>query len=153
MKRNALWLLVGILACGLIAAGCGDDDDDDGGDSEAISKEEFLAEGNALCAEGDAALEAAAEETFAQGAPTPQEQEAFVTDSVVPEIQSQIDAIRDLGAPEGDEDEINGILEDAEAALSDVEADPALVTGETDPFADVNQRLADYGLTECADEE
>jgi hypothetical protein len=152
MRRTSLILVAGVLATGLIAAGCGDDDDDDGGDSEAISQEEFVAQGNALCEEGDAEIEAAAEETFTQGQPTREDEEAFVTDTVIPEIQSQIDGIRDLGAPEGQEDEINGILEDAEAILSDAEADPSLITGDTDPFADIDQRLADVGLTACAGE-
>jgi hypothetical protein len=148
MKRNALWLLAAVLATGLIAAGCGDDDDDDGGE-ESISKEDFVAQGNQICEEGDAEIDAAAEETFGNAEPSQEEVDAFVNDSVVPGIQGQIDDLRDLGAPEGDEDELDGIYEDAEAALSDIEADPTLVQGDQDPFADVSQRLSDYGLTAC----
>jgi hypothetical protein len=159
MKRNWMILLAGLLATGLIAAGCGgDDDDDDGGDGgEALTKEEFLAQGNAICEEGNAELNAAADEVFQGGQrPSPEELETFVNDSFVPNIQGQIDDIRALGPPEEDEDTINGILDDAEDALAEVEEDPQGTLGAeagqtTDPFAEVNAQLADYGLTACSD--
>lgn len=144
--RKPGWLLVLALACGLIAAGCGGDDDDGG---DALSKEEFIAQGNEVCTAGNAELQAAGETAGSGGPGTPQF-DAFVTDTLVPNVQGQIDDLRALGIPEGDEDTVNGILDDAEAALADIEADPS-VLAQGNPFADVNQRLSDYGLTECAD--
>jgi hypothetical protein len=146
--KKALWLLVLALATGLIATGCGGDDDDDDGGDDAPTKEEFVADANQVCEEGNTELDAAAEQVFGKDRPTAEDEGTFITETLVPNVQGQIDEIRDLGAPEGDEDEINGILEDAEAALSDLEANPTFEGG--DPFADVNRRLADYGLTTCA---
>jgi hypothetical protein len=151
MKRNWMILLAGLLATGLIAAGCGgDDDDDDGGDGgEALSKEEFVAEANQVCQAGNAELDAAGNEAFGEGEPTPQEQEEFVTETAVPNIQGQIDDIRALGIPEGDEDEVNGFLDEAEAVIDEAEADPQTFF-QGDPFAEVNDDLTAYGLTTCA---
>lgn len=150
MKRKTMMLLGLVLATGLIAAGCGGDDDDDGGDGgESLGKAEFVEQGNQICDEGNQEIETAADETFGDVQPTPEEQDAFVTETLVPNVQGQIDSIRDLGPPEADEDEINGILEDAEAALSDIEEDPSLAQGGVDPFEDVNRRLSEYGLTSC----
>lgn len=145
MKRNLLWLLAGVLATGLIAAGCGDDDDDGGDGGEALSKEEYLAQGNQICEEGQAELRQAEDTINDPAAP-----EAFITDTLVPNVQGQIDQLRE-GIPEGDEDTVNGILDDAEVILDDIEADPASLQGNADPFADVNPRLNEYGLTTCAE--
>ena len=149
MRIKALWLAAGLLAVGLIAAGCGGDDDngaDDGG--EALSKEDFVAQANQICEDGNAVFEQAGDELGEN--PSPEEIESFATDTLVPNVQDQIDDIRDLGIPEGDEDEVNAILDDSEEILGEVEDDPSQITGGGDPFAEVNPRLRDYGLTECA---
>ena len=56
MKRNAILLLAGGARLGLIAAGCGGNDDessDTGTDSTtALTKAEFLKQGNAICQQG-----------------------------------------------------------------------------------------------------
>jgi hypothetical protein len=152
MKRKALWLLALALATGSVAAGCGGDDDDGGdGGGDALSKEEFVAQGNEICTEGNAEIEAGAQEAFPEGQPTPETAEAFVNDTLVPSVQGQIDDLRDLGIPEGDEDQVTEILDKAELALQDLKEDPTLAIGQgEDPFAEVNQELTDYGLTACA---
>jgi hypothetical protein len=150
MKRNWMILLAGLLATGLIAAGCGgDDDDDDGGDGgEALTKEEFLAEGNAICEAGNAELEQASSEL--QSGPGSPQFDAFISDTFIPNVQGQIDEIRALEPPEEDADTVNGILDDAEGVLDEIEADPATFGQGGDPFAEVNTQLNDYGLTACA---
>jgi len=153
MKRNLMLLAAGVLATGLIAAGCGDGNDDESSDTgtdaaTAPTKAEFVAEANEVCKQGNAELEAAGEETF-KGKPTQADLEAFVTDTLVPNVQGQIDDIRALGIPEGDEAVVNGFLDDAEGVLDDLEADPSLLD-KGDPFAAVNKELAAYGLTTCA---
>ena len=148
MKRNLILMLACLAATGLIAAGCGDDDDDGG---DALTKEEFVTQGNKICTDGNAEIEAEAEEVFASGQPTPEEELAFAEDSVVPNIQSQIDGLRDLTPPEEDEETVTEMLDAAQAALDRAEADPSLLTsaGGEDVFVDVNVQLNDYGLTEC----
>lgn len=150
MKRNALLMLAGALAAGLIAVGCGGNDDessDTGTEAAVLTKEEFIVQANAICEAGNAEINQAGEAQ--QGAPGTPEFDAFVTDTLVPNVQGQIDDIRALGIPEEDADQVNGLLDEAESILDEIAADPASVT-QGDPFAPINQGLEDYGLTTCA---
>ncbi len=146
MKRYLIFAFVAFAAMGLIAAGCGGDDDDDGGGSggEALSQEEFLAQGNEICKQGNAELNAS------EG-PAGQDEaslDAFVTDTLVPNIQGQIDDIRDLTPPEDIADDVTAALDDAQTELDSIADDPSSLSD--DSFSDVNQQLTDIGLTECA---
>ena len=87
---------------------------------------------------------------FGSGKPSQEELDSFVTDTVLPSTQEQIDQIRALGFPEGDEDQINEILDSAESDVEAAQSDPSVLTQGGDPFADTNQLATDYGLTECA---
>jgi hypothetical protein len=146
----------------LVAAGCGGDDDDDttaattgetavaGG--EPPSKEEFIVEADAICKQGDREINQAGRETFGEEQPSQEEQEQFVTATVLPNIQGQLDGIRALTPPEGDEDEVAAILEAAQTAVDEAEQDPSALTqagGGSDPFAEANRLAQDYGLTNC----
>ena len=153
MKRSVILSTIAALAIGVVAAGCGGDGNDDessstGTEAAALTKDEFVQEANAICKQGEAELDQAGQEL--QGGPNSPEFEAFITDTLVPNIQGQIDDIRALGIPEEDADEVNGYLDEAEARLDEVEADPALLTSGEDPFAEVNKKVGAYGLTECA---
>ena len=138
---RAARVLVIVSMAGVLLASCGDD--------ESISKDDFLEQANAICEEGSDELEEATEDIDFED-----EEEAteFIEGEFRDSIQGQIDDIRDLGFPEGDEEELDEILNDAEEALEDLVDDPeaAFASGE-DPFADVNEDLVDYGLDECAD--
>jgi hypothetical protein len=160
-------LLALALATGLIAAGCGDDDDDTatttssptttagatgatGATGEPLSKDEFITQADAICKAGDKKIDAAAQETFSGGQPSQAEQEQFVTEDVVPNIQEQIDGLRALTPPEGDEEEVSAILDSAQDAIDQTEADPgALTEGGDDPFSEANQLAEEYGLEVC----
>ena len=112
------------------------------------------AQADAICKSGDKDIDAQAEEFFPQGgSPGAAEEEAFVTEAVIPGIQEQIDALRALTPPEGDEDEIGEFLDTAQEALDQIEEDPSTLTGGgsgPNPFAETQQLAADYGLEECA---
>jgi hypothetical protein len=180
MKRNLTLLTVAVLATGLTAAGCGGADDDggeslgkeesgapanslsqeesgapanslsqeeSGAPANSLSKEEFVTQANEICKRGNAELEAAAEESL-EGLPTPEDLNAFATKTLVPNVRGQIDDISALGIPEGDQATVKRFLDEAEGILDQLERDPESFSG--DPFAQVNQDLAAYGLTACA---
>ena len=145
MTRKLIWLLTCAFAIGLIAAGCGDDDDDGGdGGGEALTQEEFLAQGNEICAAGNAELE----ESEGPAGDDRASFETFVRDTLVPNIQGQIDDLRELDGPDEDEETLAGILDQAQTELDAIEADPTSVGD--DSFADVQQQFTDLGLDECA---
>jgi hypothetical protein len=142
MKRIALGgLLLALSLCSIAIAGCSDDDDG----AEALSEQDYVAQANEICREGNAELDQAAKSV--QGGPGSADFDAFITDTLAPNIQDQIDGLRE-GIPEGDEERINGVLDDAEAVLDELEADPSLITN--DPFVQINKQLDSYGLAACA---
>jgi hypothetical protein len=161
--RRITALLALTLAAGLIAAGCGDDDDDTtaatttsttttaGATGEPLSKDEFIAQADAACKAGDKKIDAAADEVFSNGNPSQADQEAFVTDDVIPNIQEEVDGIAALTPPEGDEEEVAAIVDAAQSAIDEITADPSLLTeqGAGDPFTEANQLAKDYGLEVC----
>ena len=118
----------------------------DGASSKAvISKADFLTKGNALCTTFNATSDAAQANIT-----TEDEQIAFINDTLVPGIRSTVASIRALGFPKGDEALLSGLMDDTEAKLTEIEADPAAaVAAGVDPFADINTQLAAYGLTVC----
>jgi hypothetical protein len=138
---------------GLIAfAGCGGGDDTSTG--EPLSKSAFLAQGNTICENGDKEINAEAKKIFTQQqAPSQATEEKFVTDTVIPKVQSQIDAIGNLPAPSGDEDEVQAIIDAAQSTLDKAKADPSLLTdqggGQSDPFAKADKLANAYGLDKC----
>lgn len=73
-KTNLLMLILGLFACGLIAAGCGDDDSDDSGSdaatTEATTEEEAPAEEPA---EEEPAEEEESSESSSSGGATPED--------------------------------------------------------------------------------
>ena len=122
-----------------------------GAQGAALSKSEFLAKGNAVCAKGNQALNAAGNKAFSSGQPTQADEEKFVTDTVIPNIQAQIDGIKALPPPSGDEDQVNAIVAAAQSALDKGKQDPSLLTGQSgsDPFTQANKLADAYGLTKC----
>ncbi len=141
MVRKVLALgAAAAIAAGLAACGGDDGDDTSATDTEAISQADWVAQANQICADGNKEIE--------QAAPDGNDIEGFVTDTFVPGIQSQIDAIRALGAPEGMEDQITDFLDGAEDDLDAVEQDPSSLGN--DSFKETNQEAAELGLDECA---
>jgi|SRR4051794_7026166 hypothetical protein len=138
VRRTAL--IVGALA--LFVAGCGGGDDE-----KSVSKADYLKQGNAICKKGNDAIDAAAQKLGES--PTQAQIEAFATGTLIPSVSNQLKELRALDTPEGDADTLSALYDDADAALAKIKADPALVAAKSDPFADVNQRATQYGLTEC----
>ena len=150
MRRFALIAVLCVGAC--LLAGCGDDD-------EALSEQEFLEQGNAICAAGNERLDAAFEDLDLEEGqePTAEQMGTLVLEVFVPDIQSQIDDVRALEPPDELADAVETFLDDAQATLDELEQqatdDPSAVFSEDeDPFAEVNAQANEIGLSECADD-
>jgi hypothetical protein len=136
--------------------GCGGDDETtgtttgaNGGEEPALSDATFVQQANAICEAGNKSTEKLANSTFTGRKPSRAQLDAYAK-VAVPAIQTQIDAIRALPAPEDLEDQVTEFLDTAEEDLSKVEADPSLfVAGDTDPFANTNRLASDLGLDQC----
>lgn len=146
MRRMAMVGVVAVL--GLALAACGDDE-------EALSEEEFLEQGNAICAEGSEELDEAATELFGEEEPS-EDQVSEFADTFEENIGNQIDEIDDLSGPDDLEEALDPVLDDARDVLEEfaqaIRDDPESVfASEEDPFADINPQMVEIGLTECAE--
>lgn len=159
--RNLAGATLVLLALALALAGCGGG----GGSTEssestsALSKAEFVKKGNAICASTEKEIEAnvekfTKEQNFSATKPPSEKQIAELAEQVlVPKVRQQLDEIRALGTPSGDEGEVEAILAAAEEALRETEANPSVFgKGGVGPFAKVNKLSREYGLTVCGSE-
>jgi hypothetical protein len=161
--KNRLLIPFALLAAlgAIFVAGCGGDDDTSsttgtsgasGVSGTALTQDEFVSQANAICDAGDKDVSQAQQDTFGGEKPSQAELDQFVTGTLVPSIQGQIDAIRALTPPEDIADDVTTFLDDAEDALGQVEQDPALVEGSDNngPFEPVNAEARQLGLDSCA---
>lgn len=142
-----------IVGLSLALAACGSSDDS----ATALTKAEFLKQGNAICRKGNEEIGKAAEKQFPRsgGRPSPKETEQFASQTIIPNIENQVQEISELAAPEGDEEQVEAIVTEAEASIAKVSEDPSLIVdekGNEDPFAKTNELADEYGLTVCASE-
>jgi hypothetical protein len=150
MKLRTLAILAALAAL-VVVAGCGGGDDSSSTSTTAaaaLTKEEFITQADQICSDGDAAIQAA-QPDFGPSGPSEDDLNAFVTDTLVPNLQSQHDAIAALGVPEGDEDTISSLLDSLQSAIDGVKSDPSSITTSQSAFTDVNKAAADYGLKKC----
>jgi len=158
LNKALLAAIAVLVALAALVAGCG------GGDSTTdetvtLTKTEFIKQGDAICKEGNEEISEGFEE-YAEENDLPQnkepstEQGIEITETVIlPNIQQQAEEIRELGAPEGDEDQVDELLTSLEDAVAEGEDDPELLfKGNTDPFAEVNELAKDYGFKVCGEE-
>jgi hypothetical protein len=164
MRRTTLGA---VAVTGLILglAGCGED-------AEAITKDEFVERADAVCREAQDEFDEVFESMWAEFEDLDEndatdQQQMFVAldetmDAVVPRMHTMADELRELGAPEGDEELLSELLADLDAAIDEFDAmtDAAVagdeaareyLDGEGDPAAIdiVNRRAQDYGLDVC----
>jgi hypothetical protein len=155
-------LFAGVLALAIVA-GCGSSDDSTDTDTTSvdvtITKEQLIAQGDAICKQGNEEIEEGFE-SYAEENGIPKNQEPsdeqgveIVETVLVPNLKTQAELIRGLGAPEGDEEQVEELLDSLDEAVETAEDDPeALFNEDTDPFGDVNQQAQDYGFSECGEE-
>ncbi len=114
----------------------------------AISKAVFLAKANAICVRGNAKSKAARAKLGAS--PSEEQIVSFVRGTEVPAVQAQIDQIRALGAPAGDQATVKKMLDLAQQAVGRVKVVPTILTTGEDVFAPFAALAHPYGLTSCA---
>lgn len=147
MSKGACGSLLGIvvLLFALVAAGCGGGDD-----TESLSKSQFLKQGNAICKEGEeerGKLIIDASGKLKQEASV-EEQEDLVLE-VLPTYEKTTRELDELGAPEGDEEKVDAIVEAMEEAAEKVEANPGTALVANVPFKEANEQVEKYGLKSC----
>jgi hypothetical protein len=143
------------LLVGLVGSGCGSSSKTTTSTATkpALSKAQFVAQGNAICLQGNRQLAAAQkslESSVGNHPPTPTQVTGYVNIAFAPSIQTQIERIRALGAPSGEQANVTKLLDLAQADLNQVKSKPTLLLRSRNPFASFARQAHAYGLTACA---
>lgn len=156
MRKSLVILVLAALAVALVA-GCGgdSDSDSDSGDASALTKSQFIKQGDAICSkihkEQLANMEAYGKKN-PNSLATKSGQEAVVIEVALPPINKAADGLDALGAPEGDEEEIDAFIQAMEELVEEGEGNPATLLEEgTDPFEEVNDLARAYGFKVCSE--
>jgi hypothetical protein len=159
---KTLMALAAVAALALIA-GCGGGSDSSGSTdatTSSLTKAQFLKQGNAICAKGNKEIEEGFEEFGKEhhfskkNQPSQAELEEAAEEVLIPNIRREIDDIRALGAPSGEEAEVEAVLAAAEKGLEKGEEDPGAMIEEGEgPFKEANKLAREYGLVKCGEEE
>lgn len=136
-----------------LAPGCGGGDEPEAGTTTnaAATKPEFLARADEICLSIETQIEAAGDDLFnAPGRPDPAEVREFAFDVAIPKLREEVEAIRTLGVPPGDEQPIEEILAATELGVEQIRRDPQILVSSAPPALREAGRLARrYGSREC----
>ncbi len=149
-RSTAGWALL----AALVFSSCGGGDDEGGFSpvvSDPVSKVEFLRQADEICVSTESRIEAAADDLVtSKQDPSPEEVEEVAINIVVPALETEVAAIGALGAPEGDEDEVQAILDATQAGIQEIEADPqALLDGVPESLREAEELARAYGSRQC----
>jgi ABC-type lipoprotein release transport system permease subunit len=145
MKLNQFAVLA-VLAVGAIAAGCGSSDDNSDSTTTSLTKAAWIAQADAICQQGNQQINQAAHQAFGSQKPTAADVQQFATGTALPNTQSQVDKIKALGAPSGDEDQVNKLLDTVQADIDKAKSQGDI---ENSTFTDGNALARQYGLKVC----
>jgi hypothetical protein len=147
MRLPRLVRCLALLASIGMLTSCGDDASTTK-PADVSEKAVFLTKANALCTTLDAKL--AASQSAMGANPSDDQVRTFIRDVLVPELGSTVDAIRDLGFPAGDEELLDGLMDETQVVLDSLAEDPNPALSLDEPrFVSINERLTAYGLNVC----
>jgi hypothetical protein len=155
LNKALLAALAALVALAALIAGCG------GGDSTTdetvtLTKTEFIKQGDAICKEGNDRSEKEAEEFaeengFKLEKASKDQIEEAVSEVLVPNLNQQAEELGELGAPEGDEEQIEKIVVSLEKAAGEIEDEPGAIF-EGKVLKGPSELADDYGFKVCGEE-
>lgn len=153
--NKALLAALAVLVA-LVVAGCGSSDETTTDETVTLTKAEFIKQGDAICQKGNDESEKEAEEfaeenDFDLEKASDEQLEEAVSEVLVANLRGQLDELEALGAPEGDEEQVEEIVDSLEGATEEIEDDPGVVfDGEV--LKEPGELAQDYGFKVCGAE-
>ena len=147
MKKGAFLTLVAALVALLAFAGCGGDDE-----TTTLTKAEFTKQANAGCKEHQKERDELFKKVTNELDPsevTRADQERLISEVLLPPFEKDIENLKSLGAPAGDEQKVEAIVEEMEKAVDKVEAKPLVALRTNSQFAEARAAAVKYGLDDC----
>jgi hypothetical protein len=157
LSKRPIAVLAGVIAVAAIVAGCGSSSDESSDTTAALTKAEFIEQGDAICEKGNQSIEAGAEE-FAEDngidtqKPTKAQQEEVIVEVVAPGVRRQGEEIADLGAPGGDGEIVEAIVAAVEDGSDELEENPSQLIEGQNPLAKGSKLAKAYGFEACGEE-
>jgi hypothetical protein len=156
LNKASLLALAALVALAALIAGCGGGDETTDSATVALTKAEFIKQGDAICKEASEDNEAEAEEYaeengFALEKASKEQLEEAVAEVLVPSLNQEAEELDALGAPEGDEEKVEEIVVALEDATGEIEDDQSLIF-EEETLEEPQQLAEDYGFKVCGQE-
>jgi hypothetical protein len=142
----------------LALAGCGGGGDDTTVTTGSLSKAAFVKKADAICTKGTERLQKGfgaylrknKKSILALRHPSKADYEGLIGGVLIPNLEREIEEIRALGAPSGDEERVEAIFTALEEGIEVAENDPKAVKHSSEAIFGVGSRLAkEYGLEVC----
>lgn len=152
MVKLRLPILGTLLGIALIVGGCGGGDD---ANTEALTKAKFIQRADRICERTDEVQKDALRSYFAKR-PDAVVNRALNEKAVVavglPPLRTEAAELDALPVPDGDEAEIEAIVDGLEKAIDESEDDPGPLVNSNSagPFTAVGKLASKYGLKACA---
>lgn len=145
-------LFAGIFTAGLLAVGCGGSSE--GTITTHVAKATFLKQANATCARTYDRIKAKYQSFVQDAGPKPfstdQEVREYDYTVMVPAKRREVEELRALGAPSGDEEKVEAILAAYDEGIETAEEDPhAAIISAFGVFVKATKLAEAYGLEEC----
>jgi hypothetical protein len=175
LSRRPIAALLAALLAGSVGAGCGGDDGGSGAvtvATEALvpSKPDYISQADGFCAFYESRVEELGRTRFRLNAkdfkvlesgqivfrpghrPPDAEIEDFVLNTAVPNFREELEEVRSLTPPRGDEQRVAAIYDAVSAAVDQLEANPQSFADDEAvrrTFAEARRVGRAYGLREC----
>jgi hypothetical protein len=156
LNKAFLVAIAAFVALAALVAGCGGGGDTTPDETVTLTKTEFIKQGDAICKKGNDESEKEAEEfaednDFELEKASKEQLEEAVGEVLVPNLERQIEELDALGAPKGDEDQVEAIITSLEDATGEIEDDPGIVF-KGDVLKKPSELADDYGFKVCGEE-
>jgi hypothetical protein len=150
LKKGILQALLGaVVMASLILAGCGGGDDE----TASLTRAEFIEQGNAVCKAAEkerGELLQGAEKLNKPGETLDKAgKEKLVITVAAKPYRKMAEELEALGAPEGEEERVEAIIEAMKVASQQAEENPIKVLEEIGPFAKPNKLIEEFGMKGC----
>jgi hypothetical protein len=150
--KSRFTILGALVGIALAATACGGSDDES---TKAPTKAEFIKRADRICVQTDKVQRDDLKAYFAKrpaGAANQALNEKVVLAVGLPAIRDEAEELDALPAPDGDEEEVQAILDGMGKAIERAEEDPSTLVNlkSLGPFTAVGKLAGEYGFKACA---
>ncbi len=154
---RSISVLVVVAALVAIPVGCGDDGDDSATtlETSSLTKAEFVKRANAICNESIADVGKQLEDYLVDRQNSKKGADELAADALraiaLPAIETQLEEIEELGAPDGEQKEIEAFLTAQQRSVEQLEQrqNVSLSTDLEPAFRQAGKLARQYGLSSC----